>query len=241
MGLNKIEEMRKEEIIMHQREMEIETNKQFTYTVEVDQPRKIDISGQGIYTTTCLKCNFTCHFKCKYADDEDKYRCSAMDSSQFCKVCPGHCYWREHKNLPYLIQFETVVETRTSEDLKKKYETAQKGKLKVSDMLTTLDQFLQNVHTSVMTKIYKAQECLRRLDIIALKPNPLSSVDHLQLLIESEKQSAKPGWQQRIQYYEEAKRCAEVLSKVKDVKTAQKEIKGTKLSGDKWYSRFKFW
>lgn len=241
MGLNKIEEMRKEEIVMQQREMEIETNREFTYDVEIDIPRKIDISGQGRYTTTCLKCNFTCHANCAYADDGDKYMCCAMDSSKYCKICPGHCYWDQHKNLPYLIEFETVVETRTSEDLKKKYETAQKGKLKVTDMLAKLDEFLENAHTNVLTMIYKAQECLRRLDSIALKPNPLSSVEHLQLLIESEKLSVKPGWQRRIQYYEEAKRHAEMLSKVKDVKTAQKKIKGAKLSGDKWYSRFKFW
>ena len=241
MGLNKIEEMRKEEIVMQQREMEIETNKEFTYDVEIDIPRKIDISGQGRYTTTCLKCNFTCHADCSRADDGDKYKCCAMDSSKYCKVCPGHCYWDQHKNLPYLIEFETVIETRTSEDLKKKYETAQKGKLKVTDMLTKIDEFLENAHTNVLTMIQECQECLHRLDSIALKPNPLSSVEHLQLLIESEKQSARPGWQRRIQYYEEAKRHAEMLSKVKDVKTAEKKIKGTKLSGDKWYSRFKFW
>ena len=240
-GLNKIEEMRKEEIVMQQREKEIETHKEFTYTVTVDKLRKVDISGQGRYTTTCLKCNFTCHRDCIYADDNEKHRCSAMNWIWFCRVCPGKCFWREHKNLPYLIEFESVVETRTSEDLRRKYETAQKGKLKVKDMLTTLEKSLQNVHTKVLTMIHKAQECLSRLDQIALKPNPLSSVDHLHLLIESEKQSAKPGWQQRIQYYEEAKRYAQMLSKVKDVKTAEGKVKDATLSGEKWYSRFKFW
>ena len=240
-GLNKIEEMRKEEIVMQQREKEIETNKDFTYTVTIDKPRKVDISGKGVYTTTCLKCNFTCHSSCAFADDTDKYQCCAMNSTYYCKVCPGHCFWKEHKNLPYLIEFESVVETRTSDDLRRKYETAQKGKLRVKGMLTTIDEFLQNAHTNVLTMIYKAQECLRRLDQIALKPNPLSSVEHLHLLIESEKQSAKSGWQQRIQYYEEAKRHAQMLSKVKDVKTAEAKIKDAKLSGEKWYSRFKFW
>ena len=43
MGLNKIEEMRKEEIVMQQREKEIETNKEFTYTVEIDKPCQEDI------------------------------------------------------------------------------------------------------------------------------------------------------------------------------------------------------
>lgn len=241
MGLNKIEEMRKEELVMQQREKEIETNKEFTYTIRVDKPRKVDISGQGRHTTTCLKCNFTCHNSCAYSDNDDKHSCCAMGSNGYCKVCPGQCYWREHKNLPYLIEFDTVEETRTSEDLKKKYETAKEGKLKVKGMLANIDATLQGMHTKVLTMIHRAQKSLRRLDEIALKPNPLSSEEHLQLIIESEKQSARPGWQQRIQYYEEAKRHAQILSKVKDVKTAEEKIKDSAPSGAKWYSRFKFW
>ncbi|XP_068700890.1 uncharacterized protein [Montipora foliosa] len=239
-GLNTIEEMRKEEIVMQQREKEIETNKEFTYTVSVDKPRKVDISGKGIHTTTCLKCNFTCHNSCSFADDDDKYLCCAMNQDGSCEVCPGHCHWKDHKNIPYLIEFETVEETRTSEDLKKKYETATEGKMKVKGMLAKLDETLQAMHTKVLTMIDQAQRSLFRLDEIALKPNPLSSEEHLQLLIESEKQTAKHGWKQRVQYYEEAKRHAQMLSKVKDVKTAEPKKKD-EASGDRWYSRFKFW
>ena len=89
--------------------------------------------------------------------------------------------------------------------------------------------------------IVKAQQSLRRLDEIALKPNPLTQIEYLELLIESEKNEAKEGWKQRVQYYEEAKRKAEMLAKVKDVNAAEKQIKEKASSGDKWYSRFKFW
>lgn len=41
--------------------------------------------------------------------------------------------------------------------------------------------------------IKKAQQSLRRLDEIALKPNPLTQVDYLEILIESEKAEAKSG------------------------------------------------
>ena len=242
MGLSKIEEMRQEELVLQTREKEIETNKEFTYEVEISKPRKVDISGQGIYTTTCLRCNFTCHPNCAFSNDDDKYQCSAMDkSSHHCAVCTGRCKWDEHKNLPYLIEYDTVKEIRTSENLKKKYENAKKGKSKVEGMIERLDGILQDVHSKVMAMICRAQQCLRRLDEIALKPNPLTQVEYLELLIESEKQEAKPGWRQRVQYLEEAKRHAEVLSKVKDVKAAEKEIKEKARSGDKWYSRFKFW
>ena len=37
-GLNKLEEIRQEEIVIQQREKEIETNKDFTYTVDMVKP-----------------------------------------------------------------------------------------------------------------------------------------------------------------------------------------------------------
>jgi len=133
-------------------------------------------------------------------------------------------------------------------------------------MMNSLEESLQKVHVQVLTKIKQAQKSIRRLDEIALKPNPLTEVDYIEVLIESEKTSANPGWKQRVKYYEEAKRQAEVLSKVKDEKDSQKLIQKLSRQGidvdddqkgatralsevslvekdnsDTWYSRFKFW
>lgn len=240
-GLSKIEEMRQEENILKQRETEIETNKAFTFTVEVTKPYEENLRGTGRHTTTCLRCNFTCHENCAFARDDEKRDCSAMGSSGNCAVCTMHCHWSRHRNLPYIIRYKKETETRTSDDLKKKYETAVSGKTKVQGMIDNLEEFLVNVHTTVMGMIVKAQQSLRRLDEIALKPNPLTQLQYLELLIASEKNEAKPGWEKRVDYYKEAKRQAEILSKVKDVKAAEKMIEEKARSGDKWYSRFKFW
>ena len=240
LGLEKIEEMRQEEIVLQHRESEIETSKEFTYTVEVNKPHQVDISGEGKHTTTCIKCNFTCHNECAYSDDNDKVKCCAM-SGDNCVVCPKKCHWTEHKNLPYVWEFKKVVETRTSEDLKRKYESAKEGKSKVESMIDKLDEELQKMHFEVVNNILKAQQCLRRLDEIALKPNPLSNVEYIELLIESEKQTANHGWKQRIRYLEEAKRQAAMLSKVTAVKASKEKVEESTRSGDKWYSRFKFW
>jgi len=241
MGLSKIEEMRQEENILKQRETEIETNKAFTYTVEVTKPYEENLRGTGRHTTTCLHCNFTCHENCAYANNDDKRHCCAMGSSGNCRVCTKECHWSQHRNVPYIIRYKKETETRTSDDLKEKYDTAVSGKTKVQGMIDHLEEYLVNVHTKVMEMIVKAQQSLRRLDEIALKPNPLTQLQYLELLIESEKNEAKPGWQKRVQYYDEAKRQAEILSKVKDVKAAEKRIKEKARSGDKWYTRFKFW
>lgn len=239
-GLNKIEEMRLEENILRQHETEIEQSKSFEYTIPVTKQKKIDLKGTGQYTTTCLRCNFTCHESCAYANDNDKIHCSAMDGS-YCRVCTKKCHWTQHHNLPYIFKYETVNETRNSEKLFKRYAEATSGKKNVEGMIKNLENFLMDVHTKVLNMIVQVQQSLQRLDEIALKPNPLTQIQYLELQIESEKNEAKPGWKQRVDYYEEAKRQAEMLAKFKDVKVAETEIKEMASSGDKWYSRFLFW
>lgn len=240
-GLNKIEEMRQEELALQQHEKEIETNKEFSYRVDVTQPRHIDLTGTGKYTTTCLHCNFTCHKDCAYSDDSMKALCCSMGPDGNCTVCTMHCHWSEHRNLPYLIEYESVTETRTSDDLKKKYEKAVSGKSKLEVMIAELESSLQTVHLRIMDMICRAKEILSRLREIALKPDPLTHLQHLQVLIQSEKNAAKSGWKQRVQYYEEARLQAEILSKVEDAKAAEKEIQERARKGDSWFRKFMFW
>ena len=48
--------------------------------------------------------------------------------------------------LPYNFKYETVIETRTSEDLKKKYEVAKLGKNEAEGMIEKLKGNLTEVH-----------------------------------------------------------------------------------------------
>ena len=102
-GCAKLEELRKEEIVLQQREVEIAMSKDFTYSVDIEKQRKIKLPT-GHYVTNCLTCNFTCCDNCIYADDKDKYRCLAMDnggpSNAHCTACPNKCVWQEHVNNP---------------------------------------------------------------------------------------------------------------------------------------------
>ena len=158
-----------------------------------------------------------------------------------------------------------VTETRTQEDLKKKYDKALLGKATAEQMVRSLDESLRKEHLQVLTKIKQAQKSIRRLDEIALKPNPLTEVGYIEMLIEPEKTSANVGWKERVKYFEEAKRQAEMLSKVKDEKESLKLMQPLSRQGmdsssvekgareelakvslkeeelDIWYSRFKFW
>ena len=212
-GLGKIEEMRQEKRILQQHEFE--HSKEFEYFVSVMKAEQTDLRGSGKHTTTCLRCNFTCHEDCKIADDDQKQRCVAMDQDGNCEVCTGKCWWQEHKNVPYLITYRTVKEKRISHDLKMKYDTAVSGKSIVEGMLNELERYLNELRLKVLSDMYKVRQCLRRLDEIAFKPNPLTEVQYIELLIENEKKEGRAGWMDRVRAFEDGKKKAEMFTKIK--------------------------
>lgn len=61
----------------------------------------------------------------------------------------------------------------------------------------------------------KIQDCIGRLHHTALSPNPILNLDLLEKLVDSEKETADDGWEQRTEYLEEAKSHAEIVSNKK--------------------------
>ena len=221
-GLARIEELRREERILKERENDILTNKDFEYTVTITKQRKVDLET-GHYVTNCLTCNFTCHEDCTYVNDEDKWRCSAMDNGDsdtaMCTVCPGKCTWRKHVNNPYYFELYQEDEVRTPNDLMQNYEEAVQGKIRVESMITTIEDRLMQLDQFVMQMMSEVRESSERLDQIALEPNPLTELDYIDLLIESEKMEKKPGYLDRIKYYEQMRQSAQIHTGVLSLDT----------------------
>ena len=119
-GLNRIEEMRQEEIVLQQHEAKIKANKDFTYQVKLVKPSYISLEGTGQHTTTCVTCNMTCHKSCAIPLDCNKSCCWAMNEFGNCRICPRQCNWSAHRNHPYLIEYKLVTETRGAFHLRKK-------------------------------------------------------------------------------------------------------------------------
>ena len=213
-GLHKLSELDQEEYIMKRYEAEIAANKDFTYELEVEKMKKFD-TPNGTHTTNCLHCNVTCHYPCRIPLDKDKRRCWAMDKNGVCRICPKKCRWNNHYNNPYFFKITTFRETRTLEDLKKKYHDATSGKTQHETMMDNIKNELRDLHKRVHAMICQAQRSLKRLDEIALKPNPLNEVDYLDLLIQSEESQAQKGWQNRIKALRVLKEQAELLAKVR--------------------------
>ncbi|WAR10123.1 TIF1A-like protein [Mya arenaria] len=211
-GLMKIDELKTEMKIFDENKNSIKDNKNFKYTVTVMQQRKKDLPS-GLHVTNCLNCNFTCHNNCRIADDEKKYKCSAMQRDVgTCKYCPENCHWKYHKNSSYVFDYVPVKEEKTYAEMQKKYEDAsgklptqklvlEKMQIELNGMVDTVEEMMDIVRHSNM-----------RLAEIALRPNPLTMVEHIDLIIENEKMQHNPGWMKRIHTLREFRKRAQVTS-----------------------------
>ena len=218
LGLSKIDELRQDMQMLKSHEADILTNQDFTYTVEVTKQRKIDLPI-GKYTTNCLTCNYTCHDDCVYNDDDDKYKCSAMRSGRgtpnaACGICPQKCSWRLHKNNPYRFELYKENETRTSDKLRKKYESAMSSKEQLECVIEDMKKELDTMNMAVLRKMEQARRSVQRLQEIALKPNYLTEVEYIDLIIETEKREAKPRWLERVKALEGVRQQAEIVTEL---------------------------
>ena len=240
-GLAKIDELHQEEQVLKDRESEILANEDFTYSITVTKQRQVN-APRGTYVTNCATCHYTCHKSCAFDDDRDKWKCSAMDgggqSNAKCTVCPGSCSWNKHFNNGYHFELYQEVETRTKQELLDRYNEAKSAKANVESIIIKMESELEQLQKTVLFNIRRARTCLQRLDDIALKPNPLTEVEYIDLLIKSEEQQKKPGWKKRVDYFYQVRKQAEVLAKVKD----QKEFEEmAKQSSKSLWQRFSSW
>ena len=216
-GLSKLEQLRTEVQVVLDHESDIARNQDFTYEVIEDTIVKHDLEP-NTYVTNCLICNVSCHKPCAYSNDDDKYRCSAMDGGGIenakCKVCMKGCNWKQHKNMQYYFTTKTTTVTKTSNDLKQRYQDAN-GKVQSAQQLVNgiVDEF-----EAVQIKIIGITDVLRRsiekLNTIALKPISLSTSEYITILIQSERTAAEPGWQDRVQNLIEVRERVDSLSKI---------------------------
>jgi ABC-type multidrug transport system fused ATPase/permease subunit len=212
-GLGKLEELKQEIQILKQVGNDIEKNKSFTYIIKVTKQRQISLP-KGQFVTNCFRCNYTCHYPCTIANDEEKYLCAAMNNktkNATCAVCPDKCSWKSHTNCCYRFELYQEDENRTLEDMKQRYEKAKMEEKTAQDMYEAAEKEYKATQNKVYDMIDRARQALERLDQIALKPNPLTIVDYIDIMIESETQEAKPGWMQRIEHLREARTKAETM------------------------------
>ncbi|XP_063814162.1 uncharacterized protein LOC135054770 [Pseudophryne corroboree] len=210
-GLMKLDEIRKTEEVLQWNKDRMAENKNFEYEVTTTVPVQRDITGSFI--TNCQQCHFTCHYPCQIADDNQKAKCAAM-CNEICTQCPGKCVWNVHFNQKYKWEYVTKKERRTYNQLKQKYEAASGDVITIQRWTNKLSTEYRIVKETVYGLINKSSQSLKRLREIALKPNPLSTTEYIDLMIQSEEQEAKPGYQERIKSLTEVRQTAAILEKI---------------------------
>ncbi|XP_015762201.1 PREDICTED: uncharacterized protein LOC107341308 [Acropora digitifera] len=197
LGVNKLSELQQSQRVFNQHAADINANKNFKFSVL--EPKRVQIELEtGTYTTNCLTCNFTCHFPCKIPRNENKDKCAAMSNGS-CRVCPNKCDWTTHVNDRYRYDTEYETVEKEYDDIKNRYDTAVQGQNKVEAVMKQVEDEFNQTNRIVLSYVAEMQRGLKKLSEIALKRDPLQQVDYLDLLIESEKSQARPGWQDRVE------------------------------------------
>jgi hypothetical protein len=215
-SMDKAEEKRKMQRYVDDHKADLERNKEFEVSVIVDKITKVAIDP-GTYVTNCLNCNFTCHYPCMIPDDKNKKGCFAMEPNGYCRVCKNKCIWSDHVNNPYRIEWVKETQKQTSEELKRKYHKAEEGKSKYDSIMQGLQRDADMLDQEVQHCIQEAQRCVHRLEQIALKPNPISEIEYIEMLIEQEKNQKRRGYTDRIRALEKALKQAKIRADVKNM------------------------
>ncbi|XP_053116887.1 uncharacterized protein LOC128329530 [Hemicordylus capensis] len=211
-GLVKMEELKKMLQTLDQHKDDMKANRDFEYEVPKTVRVKADVCETGNYATNCRNCSYTCHYPCTVAKFGLKCFCDAIRFFEgTCRVCPGQCASSVHISEQCKFEYKTVKEKMTYEDLKQKYQHASEEVMTTEEVLENLLQEYEEVKDVLADLLRRASKCRQRLWEIALKPNLLSTPEYIDLLIESEKQELKPGYQERIQSLMEVRKVAEMI------------------------------
>ncbi|XP_035526197.1 LOW QUALITY PROTEIN: stonustoxin subunit beta-like [Morone saxatilis] len=213
-GLAKLQEIKTTKEKIKEHETAMTSNENFEIEVDVIKPVKKELTKKGEYITNCQNCSVTCHYPCAIADDDQKHKCTAMDMTGRCTVCPGKCIWNVHFNQTYSWEYVQVKEKKTLQELKEKYENATKEKMTVQELIERQEEEIVHLQEMIVSLMDQSAHSLTRLQEIALRPNPLTTPGYIDMLIEGEKSEAKEGYQARIQSLEAMKEKAKIISKV---------------------------
>lgn len=207
-GVSKVSELQQQLDIFKRYQNEIKDNQNFEYEVDEIKQEIIHLP-KGQHATNCLQCNFTCHENCSIADDKEKSRCRAMDEKTgCCKICSGRCIWSDHKNVPYIFKYVTKTVKKTNAEMKQRYEAALGQTLSQENYIEKLAYDVDELVHLITRMMNDMNACKTRLKEIALRPDPLSAVEHIDQMIQSEETEKQPGFLQRVHMLREMRKMA---------------------------------
>lgn len=212
-GLGQLEIIKQEMQVLKKHEADLLANRDFTYEVK-EQRTVAEKLPPCTYVTNCLTCNFTCHYPCGIPNNEEKRGCSAMGSNGYCTVCPKKCFWDKHRNTQERFLIEEVTVTKTADDLKSRYDEAGSKCTNAKQLLERQCQDYVKTQAKVLADTEAIRKGLQKLSTMALREDPLTHLDYIDSLIQSERSGATPGWKVRVEQLLEVRKQAEHLKTI---------------------------
>lgn len=92
--------------------------------------------------------------------------------------------------------------------MKERYEAAQGQTLSHEKYIEELNYDVEDLFEDMMLMMNEMNQCKTRLKEIALRPDPLSAIEHIDLMIQSEETEKQLGYFNRVKMLKEIKRMA---------------------------------
>lgn len=148
-----------------------------------------------------------------------------MDKDGNCRMCPEKCAWTIHKSTPYYFKYITETVTKTYSDMKEKYEEAIGKTNTYGKYIKDIIYCVDDVFEEIISLMLEMNCCKLTLKNIALRPDPLWAVEHIDFMIESEQEEKQPGYLNRVKILKELRRMTNVD---KDVEKLNQDIQDAK-------------
>eukprot|EP00063_Salmo_salar_P064799 XP_014039634.1 PREDICTED: uncharacterized protein LOC106592814 [Salmo salar] len=211
-GLSKLSEIKSFKQCLENEDENMKQNQHFEIEVNVLQLKRSKLSQD--FATNCQICNFTCHTCCFLPREDDIKNCAVMDDDGNCTMCPGKCSSSDHDREQVLLTYETKTEKKTIQGMKDNFMKAWGKSMETKEMLDELEDEFHMIEDALMNLIKKSSDCLKRLDDVALKPSSLSTMEYIDILIRTEEDERKPGFEDRIVKLKKMKKVSTILDKI---------------------------
>uniref|UniRef100_A0A3B1KDP5 AIG1-type G domain-containing protein n=1 Tax=Astyanax mexicanus TaxID=7994 RepID=A0A3B1KDP5_ASTMX len=191
-------ELKQTKAALEKCEKEKKNKNDFECEVEEPYKEKVPVPSRrwllGKKATCCRVCKENCHYPgCWWV--RDLRWCSVMSDGK-CTVCTGKCKYTEHVKEGKMYVLKTRKVKKTIKDLKKKYEVESGEKMSLKRRLENEIKMYEREKNKLVDDSY---QYIISLEEIALNPTAVSTLQHLDFLIEKMKETKDNKREQKFQ------------------------------------------
>ena len=103
----------------------------------------------------------------------------------------------------------------SSDQIKEKYGKLKAEKLTVEQTVQCLEKDLQDIENKVLENVETVASCIRELERIALRQDPLTTTQHIDLMIAAEQQEKTPGFKERVESLRKLRQKADITDRIR--------------------------